>query len=54
LPHKNIVREMVRLGTWKGEAKRFDLPASADPTLSAAMLVQNLGPARADTGLYRR
>ena len=26
LPHKNIVREMVRLGGWNGQAERFKLP----------------------------
>jgi len=43
LPHKNIVRELTRLGGWSGEAERFDLPATDDPTLSTAILVQTSG-----------
>jgi len=31
LPHKNVVREMIRLGGWTGQATRFTLPPSADP-----------------------
>jgi hypothetical protein len=42
LPHKNIVRELVRLGGWSGEAERFALPAG-DPALSTAILVQTSG-----------
>jgi hypothetical protein len=43
LPHRNIVRELVRLGTWSGAARRFTLPAPSDPALSAAILVQAPG-----------
>jgi hypothetical protein len=42
LPHRNIVREMVRLGGWSGQAERFELPAG-DPGLSTAVLVQTSG-----------
>jgi hypothetical protein len=42
LPHRNIVRELIRLGAWSGEAERFDLPAG-DPGLSTAILVQAPG-----------
>jgi hypothetical protein len=42
LPHKNIVREMVRLGGWNGQAERFAIPAG-DPGLSTAVLVQTSG-----------
>jgi hypothetical protein len=42
LPHRNIVREMVRLGGWSGQAERFALPAG-DPGLSTAVLVQTSG-----------
>ena len=42
LPHRNIVRELVRLGGWTGQAERFDLPA-AGPGLSTAILVQTSG-----------
>jgi hypothetical protein len=42
LPHKNIVREMVRLGGWDGQAKHFSLPAD-DFGLGTAILVQTYG-----------
>jgi hypothetical protein len=42
LAHRNIVRELVRLGGWSGQAERFDLPA-AEPGLSTAILVQTPG-----------
>lgn len=42
LPHKNIVRELTRLGGWSGEAERFDLQ-TGDPALSTAILVQTTG-----------
>jgi len=42
LPHRNIVREMVRLGGWNGQAERFSLPAG-DSGLGAAVLVQTAG-----------
>jgi hypothetical protein len=31
------------LDGWRGEAERFDLPATADPALSTAILVQTSG-----------
>jgi hypothetical protein len=45
LPHRNIVRELVRLGGWGGRAERFNIPAD-DSSLGAAILVQtaNAGP----------
>jgi len=42
LPHKNIVRRMVLLGHWNGEAARFALPA-AEAGLARAVLVQSAG-----------
>ena len=39
LPHKNVVRELVRLGGWTGQPARFALPP-ASPGLSTAILVQ--------------
>jgi hypothetical protein len=39
LPHKNVVRELTRLGDWKGGPKTFALPA-APAGLSTAILVQ--------------
>ncbi len=43
LPHRNVVRELVRLGTWTGGARRFTLPADGRPELKTAVLVQE-GP----------
>jgi hypothetical protein len=39
LPHKNIVREVVPLGGWNGQAERFNLPRD-DSGLGTAILVQ--------------
>src|SRR5260370_28107267 len=39
LPHRNIGRELVRLGGWSGQAERFSVPAD-DPGLGTAILVQ--------------
>jgi hypothetical protein len=46
LPHKNMVREMILLGHWRGEATKFPLPAAKDPELAEAAIVQtsNTGP----------
>jgi hypothetical protein len=43
LPHKNIVRGLVRLGSWRGQPVRFALPPSADPAWRVAILVQAAG-----------
>ena len=43
LPHRNVVRELVRLGAWNGQAARFTMPPSHDPALSTAVLVQTSG-----------
>ena len=43
LPHKNIVRELTRLGRWNGSAETLALPRSTDPVLRTAILVQNPG-----------
>lgn len=40
LPHRNVVRELVRLGGWSGKAATFTLPAATDPAFSTAILVQ--------------
>jgi hypothetical protein len=40
LPHKNVVKQWVRLGAWKGAAETLKLPASPDPALRTAILVQ--------------
>ncbi|MBR7621176.1 DUF1223 domain-containing protein [Phenylobacterium sp. 20VBR1] len=40
LPHRNVVREMTRLGAYTGQALTYRLPAGADPRLKTAILVQ--------------
>lgn len=42
LPHKNIVRQVVRLGAWVGEAQKYDLPTSSDSNFRTAILVQGV------------
>jgi len=46
LPHRNIVRELVRLGTWRGKATTYRFPRPQQPGLRTAILVQerNGGP----------
>jgi hypothetical protein len=39
LPHRNVVRALVRLGAWSGPERAFDLPPAA-PGLDTAILVQ--------------
>ena len=43
LPHRNVVRQVARLGTWNGEARSYALPAAREPGLKTAILVQS-GP----------
>jgi hypothetical protein len=43
LPHKDVVREMIRLGDWRGRAETFALPAAGEPGLTEAVLVQASG-----------
>ena len=40
LPHKNVVREVVDLGAWRGGARTYALPAPSRPGLKTAILVQ--------------
>jgi hypothetical protein len=40
LPHRNVVREIQRLGIWSGHATSFDLPPPARPGLRTAILLQ--------------
>ncbi|WP_206615425.1 DUF1223 domain-containing protein [Solirhodobacter olei] len=40
LPHRNIVKELVRLGSWQGGSASFALPPAGDPVLKTAALVQ--------------
>ena len=46
LPHRNIVRALVRLGPWSGSAQSYAIPAGGDPVWRTAILVQsrNSGP----------
>jgi hypothetical protein len=46
LPHRHVVRQLVRLGGWTGAAANFTPPASPDPAYRTAVLVQapNGGP----------
>ena len=43
LPYTHVVRELVLLGQWKGEAAAFPLPAASDPALAEAAIVQASG-----------
>ncbi|MEO8812658.1 MAG: DUF1223 domain-containing protein [Caulobacteraceae bacterium] len=43
LPHKNIVRELTRLGAWRGRSETLALPPAGDPALRTAVLVQTAG-----------
>jgi hypothetical protein len=43
LPHKNIVRSLVKLGEWKGMATTFKLPEARPSQLNTVILVQRTG-----------
>ena len=40
LPHRNIVRDLVRIGHWSGAAETLAVPPPADPAWKTAILVQ--------------
>jgi hypothetical protein len=40
LPHRNVVKSLMPLGTWSGAAEILTLPPSPDPALRTAVLVQ--------------
>ena len=40
LPHRNVVREYIRLGAWTGAAQTYTLPAAKRDGLKTAILVQ--------------
>ena len=40
LPHKNVVRQLVKLGAWDGSSHAFTLPAPDRAGLKTAVLVQ--------------
>jgi len=43
LPHRNVVREVARLGAWDGGLRSYALPAANRPGLKTAVLIQD-GP----------
>ena len=43
LPHKNIVRSLLKLGEWNGASATFKPPAAAGGQLETAILVQQSG-----------
>jgi hypothetical protein len=43
LPYKNVVREMVLIGHWRGEAATFPVPGGSEPGLAEAAIVQGAG-----------
>ena len=43
LPHKNIVRQLVKLGGWNGKAASYPLPANPSPHYRNVILVQRSG-----------
>jgi hypothetical protein len=43
LPHRNVVRQLIRLGRWSGAAETLTLPPAPDPVLRGAILVQAPG-----------
>ena len=40
LPERNVVRDLVRLGAWRGKPVAFRLPAASEDGLKAVVLVQ--------------
>jgi hypothetical protein len=40
LPHRNIVRELVKIGSWSGGSASFSVPAAKLPGLATAAFVQ--------------
>ncbi len=40
LPHQDIVRELIKVGHWSGEAQSFTIPAARLPGLSIAAFLQ--------------
>ena len=40
LPHRNVVKQLVKLGVWTGAAGDYVLPAASQPGLRDAVLVQ--------------
>jgi hypothetical protein len=43
LPHKNVVKQLIKLGDWSGQAARFEIPSSPNASWNSAVLVER-GP----------
>ena len=43
LPHRNIVKQLARIGQWNGEAANYPLPPAGAAGLKTAVLVQQPG-----------
>ncbi|MEE9434387.1 MAG: DUF1223 domain-containing protein [Sphingorhabdus sp.] len=43
IPHRNIVRRLVKLGKWSGKAASYPVPAKRSPKYRSAILVQSSG-----------
>jgi hypothetical protein len=43
LPHRDVVKEMTRIGHWNGKAMTYAVPVGGDPALKTAILVQPPG-----------
>ena len=43
LPYKDVVREMILLGKWRGEPASFTLPGGGESGLAEAAIVQGVG-----------
>jgi len=43
IPHRNVVRELARLGAWKGQPASFRLPAAGEEALKTVVIVQGKG-----------
>jgi len=41
IPHRNVVRQLVRIGEWQGKQASFALPAANQSGLKTAILVQH-------------
>lgn len=41
LPHKNVVKELVKLGEWSGRSETYRVPPASRPGLRSAVLVQD-------------
>lgn len=52
LPHRNVVKQLVKLGVWNGTPSQFPLPAAAQQGLRDAILVQ-AGPGGAIVAAVR-